>query len=98
MPQVESNSTSVHPDAKEYSSFGADIELTSAAESAEKHAARWIRIEAVGSNATLKLKLGRDGAGVVRTFTVAAGWELVANILAIVADGTANITRATVGW
>jgi hypothetical protein len=97
---VRSNGKQAHEvgpgeDAKQYSTFTGDLDLCAKDESEQEHAARFLRVEAVGQSPSLVLELGPKRT--VRTFTVAAGWELRCQIAGILNE-TANVTRVTVGW
>jgi len=97
--KAQPNSIQPLRDAKEYlaAAWASDIDLTAVAQSPEGHAARLIRVEAVGASPQLDIVL-EGNPGVTRSFTlVGAGWELVGEIRTIKST-TANITGVTVGW
>ena len=88
-------------DVKEFTNFGADIDLTSSTHSYMKRPARAITIVTVGAAPTIVLQMvDPNGAPLNRTLTsLTAGEKLEAlQIRKIIASGTADVTKVRVYW
>lgn len=78
---------------KQFSSFGADLNMLSTSYYARGVPASFLRVDSVGSG-SLTLQF-TDGTS--ETLTVAQGDEYVVKFNKILAT-TTNVTRVTVGW
>ncbi len=91
---MSADSISSLEDILEYSSFGADIDLTTAS-ARNQTAARYLKVTSVGSGGLVLVLSG--SAGTSRTLVVTAGEEIVGKITKIVSSGT-TVARVRVGW